>query len=165
MFLDHKTLLYDVEPFIFYVMMERESDENGGKSDGNDLKSSQNDPKSGQNDDKSGQNDTKNGPLRFVGYFSKERLRSNHNVCCIVVLPLFQGKGYGQWLIAFSYALSRRQGEAGTPERPLSELGARSYASYWKYAVARALGGGKGELRELGVKSEGKETVLPLERT
>jgi len=92
MFLDHKTLLYDVEPFLFYVMTER-------------------DPKT----------------VSFVGYFSKvsiflrrekwivfaanssslstfmkEKRSIAHNVSCIVILPIYQRKGYGNWLIDFS---------------------------------------------------------------
>jgi len=67
MFLDHKTLLYDVEPFLFYVMVERTATRS-----------------------------------LLVGYFSKEKRSVVHNVSCIVVLPIHQRKGYGNWLIDFS---------------------------------------------------------------
>ena len=39
-----------------------------------------------------------------VGYFSKEKnCQDNYNLACILVLPAFQRKGYGKFLIAFAY--------------------------------------------------------------
>ncbi|OXG78193.1 hypothetical protein C349_04861 [Cryptococcus neoformans var. grubii Br795] len=104
MFLDHKTLYYDVEPFLFYVMTE--VDELGA---------------------------------RFVGYFSKEKRSMDNNVSCIMTLPVRQRKGWGQLLIDFSYLLSKKEGRTGSPEKPLSGLGAVSYKSYWRLTVFRYL--------------------------
>jgi len=42
-------------------------------------------------------------------------------------------------LIEFSYELSRRSGQIGTPERPLSDLGLRGYLSFWVARLVRFL--------------------------
>lgn len=105
MFLDHKSLFYDVEPFLFYVMTE--VDANGA---------------------------------HFVGYFSKEkRSPKDFNVSCIMTLPVRQKSGWGNLLIDFSYLLTLKEGRYGTPERPLSKLGAIAYGRYWQLAVYKVL--------------------------
>ncbi|KAJ7056588.1 hypothetical protein C8F01DRAFT_1154218 [Mycena amicta] len=105
MFLDHKSLFYDVEPFLFYVMTE--VDDMGA---------------------------------RFVGYFSKEkRSPKDYNVSCIMTLPVRQRQGWGNLLIDFSYLLSKKEHRLGSPEKPLSGLGALGYKNYWLLAVMRYL--------------------------
>jgi len=105
MFLDHKSLFYDVEPFLFYVITE--TDEIGA---------------------------------RFVGYFSKEkRSPKDYNVSCIMTLPVRQRKGWGNLLIDFSYLLSKKEKRVGSPEKPLSALGALGYRNYWTLALMRYL--------------------------
>ncbi|KAJ3811328.1 hypothetical protein EV368DRAFT_40823 [Lentinula lateritia] len=105
MYLDHKSLFYDVEPFLFYVMTE--VDDVGA---------------------------------RFVGYFSKEkRSPKDYNVSCIMTLPVRQRQGWGNLLIDFSYLLSKKEQRTGSPEKPLSALGALGYRNYWTLSLMRYL--------------------------
>ncbi|KAG6373170.1 acyl-CoA N-acyltransferase [Boletus reticuloceps] len=73
-----------------------------------------------------------------LGFFSKEKFSyDDYNLACIIVLPPYQRKGYGMLMIEFSYELSRKTGKVGTPERPLSDLGLRSYLTYWVATLIR----------------------------
>ncbi len=105
LFLDHKTLQWDVEPFLFYILCEY------------DIYG-----------------------YHFVGYFSKEKeSQQGYNVACILNMPFHQRKGYGKFLIDFSYLLSKKEQKVATPERPLSDLGFASYFSYWTQKLIEVL--------------------------
>ena len=62
------------------------------------------------------------------------------NLATIMVLPEFQGLGYGKFLISMSYYLSADiEDKLGTPERPLSKQGATSFLSFWKEKIFQCL--------------------------
>uniref|UniRef100_A0A6S8D5C7 histone acetyltransferase n=1 Tax=Aplanochytrium stocchinoi TaxID=215587 RepID=A0A6S8D5C7_9STRA len=104
-FLDHKTLHFDVDPFLFYVFCE--FDEYG---------------------------------YHIFGFFSKEKFsEQGYNLACILTLPSYQRKGYGKFIIEFSYELSKKEKRVGSPEKPLSDLGQVSYRSFWARALLEAL--------------------------
>lgn len=50
-----------------------------------------------------------------------------------------QRAGYGRFLISFSYELSKKEEKAGSPEKPLSDLGAVGYRSYWAHTILKVL--------------------------
>lgn len=54
-----------------------------------------------------------------------------------MTLPVRQRQGWGNLLIDFSYLLSKKEQRLGSPEKPLSALGALGYRNYWTLALMR----------------------------
>lgn len=112
LFLDNKSVFYDVASFNYYVLVHTPS----------------NIPTPSPSHS------------QIVGFFSKEKMSwDNNNLACILVFPPWQRKGFGKILMGISYELSKREGRIGGPEKPLSELGRRGYTRFWEGRVAQAV--------------------------
>ena len=96
----------------------------------------------------------------MIGYFSKEKHSiNNYNLSCILTLPMYMNRGYGRFLIDFSYLLSRIEGKIGSPERPLSDLGLISYRNYWISTLLTQLAT-KSDDFEISIKDLSNETAI-----
>jgi len=111
LFLDHKSVFFDVTSFLYYILTFTDPDDPGN--------------------------------YYVLGYFSKEKLSWDaNNLACILIFPPYQHKQLGKLLMGVSYKLSAWEWEGGFiggPERPLSEMGRRSYSRFWEERIARYL--------------------------
>lgn len=111
LFLDHKSVFFDVSSFLYYPLVFT-----------NPLDSSD---------------------YHILGYFSKEKVSWDaNNLACILIFPPYQHRQLGKLLMGISYKLSAWDWEGGIiggPEKPLSEMGYRSYVRFWEERIARFL--------------------------
>jgi histone acetyltransferase MYST1 len=129
LFLDHKTLYFDVDPFLFYILCE--VDERG---------------------------------FHPVGYFSKEKYSDvGYNLACILTFPSHQRKGYGRFLIAFSYELTKKEEKVGSPEKPMSDLGQQAYKPYWNSTIVDFLLHQCGDATSMSIMDISKKTSIMAE--
>jgi histone acetyltransferase HTATIP len=98
LFLDTKSVFYDVTTFLYYLLVAHDPTPSIPNTDlGVDGIGQQ-----GQ----------------VVGFFSKEKMSwDNNNLACILVFPPWQKQGLGQILMGASYEMSRREGRLGGPEK------------------------------------------------
>ena len=129
LFLDHKTLYYDVEPFLFYVMCE--CDDKGCHIVGYFSKE-----KESPDDYNLACILTLPPYQRMVNKTTKKKPFNFHNFPSNFASIK---KGYGKLLISFSYELSKKEQKVGSPEKPLSDLGLLSYRSYWTQVLLEIL--------------------------
>ena len=162
MFLDHKTLYYDVDLFLFYVLCE--CDERGAHIVGYFSKEKHSEVRKKEEKKKKSfffyliarvEREKNSHFFSFSPSFfvlipfsrsnsnqkqqQQQTRQEGYNLACILTLPPYQRKGYGKFLISMSYELSKIEGKVGTPERPLSDLGAVSYRGYWTRALLKVL--------------------------
>ncbi|KAF2477845.1 uncharacterized protein BDR25DRAFT_275318 [Lindgomyces ingoldianus] len=119
LFLDTKSVFYDVTTFLYYLLVAHTPSPsiNLNLPDSDSLPQRQ-----------------------VVGFFSKEKMSwDNNNLACILVFPPWQKQGLGQILMGASYEMSKRERRLGGPEKPLSELGRLGYQHYWSATLARAI--------------------------
>jgi len=120
LFLDTKSVFYDVTTFLYYLLVAHNPTP--------DIPNTQLD------------SEVPIAQNQVVGFFSKEKMSwDNNNLACILVFPPWQKQGLGQILMGASYEMSKREGRMGGPEKPLSDLGALAYIHYWSQTLARTI--------------------------
>jgi len=99
-----------------------------------------------------------------VGYYSKEKYSDvGYNLACILPFPAHQRKGYGRFLISFSYELSKKEEKVGSPEKPMSDLGQQAYIPYWTSTIVDFLLNQSGESRSMSIMDIVKQTSIMAE--
>ena len=128
LFLGSKTLYYDVEPFLFYIMTE--NDEFGCHFVGYFSKEKRGcgppPPMAPHTSfDENQDSQAQSGADAELEGTALDPALSNpgNNVSCILVLPVHMRRGFGRVLIEFSYLLTKVEGRTGSPEKPLSDMG------------------------------------------
>ncbi|KAF2711499.1 acyl-CoA N-acyltransferase [Pleomassaria siparia CBS 279.74] len=135
LFLDTKSVFYDVTTFLYYLLVAHNP---VPAIEGTNLSPNTNPDSASSTNNEGGAAPKRGGQV--VGFFSKEKMSwDNNNLACILVFPPWQKQGLGQILMGASYEMSKREGRLGGPEKPLSDLGLRAYQHYWSSTLARTI--------------------------
>lgn len=102
LFLDTKSVFYDVTTFLYYLLVAHDPSPAVLHTQFGSGGAAQQPSAAGQ----------------VVGFFSKEKMSwDNNNLACILVFPPWQKQGLGQILMGASYEMSKREGRLGGPEK------------------------------------------------
>lgn len=126
LFLDSKTLFYDTDIFLFYIMTVR--------ADVLDEEMNATLQRHRVSDYEPICNLRYPTGETIVGYFSKEKCENNI-LACILTFPCYHKMGIGSLLIDFAYLLGQVENRQAGPEEPLSKLGLIGFTSYWSNKV------------------------------
>ncbi|KAF2274813.1 uncharacterized protein EI97DRAFT_401301 [Westerdykella ornata] len=152
LFLDTKSVFYDVTTFLYYLLVAH-----------NPVPSIDSSIPASQTPSSTTPSHRPTHTSQVIGFFSKEKMSwDNNNLACILVFPPWQKHGLGQILMGASYEMSKREGRLGGPEKPLSELGGKAYSKFWAQTLARVVLGLE-EGREITVKELRDETFIVVE--
>ena len=171
LFLGSKTLYYDVEPFLFYIMTE--NDEFGCHFVGYFSKEKRGcgpalpapNPHSSFDESQQG-SQADGGADAEPDSAVVDPVLSNpgNNVSCILVLPVHMRRGFGRVLIEFSYLLTKVEGRTGSPEKPLSDMGLVSYRSYWRSIICTLLLRYRDQAKERGEGEPDQMSIAQIAR-
>ncbi|KAF3941198.1 hypothetical protein ABW19_dt0202593 [Dactylella cylindrospora] len=129
-FIQNKSIWYEFDNFLFYILVEKTSPDQKGKQKLNTKFKEEGDEIHSHNGD----------TFSYCGFFSKEKTSyDDNNLSCIILYPPYRSQGLGGALIDFSYHVTKMMGKVGGPEKPISELGKRGYIGYWTRAIAGAI--------------------------
>ncbi|WPH00262.1 Hypothetical protein R9X50_00308600 [Acrodontium crateriforme] len=166
LFLGSKTLYYDVEPFLFYIMTE--NDEFGCHFVGYFSKEKRGcGPLPPPENPRASFDGAQDGQVNGEGEgntvaFDPVLSNPGNNVSCILVLPVHMRRGFGRVLIEFSYLLTQVEKRTGSPEKPLSDMGLVSYRSYWRNVLCGLLLRCKD--KEVAMSDEGSLSIAQIAR-
>ncbi|CAI5532354.1 unnamed protein product [Closterium sp. Naga37s-1] len=57
----------------------------------------------------------------------------------VVVLPPYQRRGFGRWLLSVAYEMAASRQQLLVPKPPLSDLGSVAFRSYWRWQLLLSL--------------------------
>jgi hypothetical protein len=150
LFLDQKSVFFDTGGFDYYVLTYTPPERSSRPQK----------KRGGQKRGPSYSTEDLGLETQVLGFFSKESPSwDSNNLACILVFPPFQHRQLGKLLMSVSYKLSAwewEEGIIGGPEKPLSEMGRRSYLRFWAERVARFMLGQSADAEGERVFERGK---------
>lgn len=149
LFLDHKTLYYDVEPFMFYILTQ--ADQHGFHIVGYFSKEKSSFLNYNVSCILTLPPYQKQGFGRLLIDFSKSiAFMRLYFEKLLILTTLFCHES--------GYLLTKKEGKIGSPEKPLSDLGLISYRSYWRTVILDYLCNYKSN--EISIKDLSQETAI-----